>query len=494
MNLPHRTLAPLLLLFPVAALATPPLFPADNPWNQPITSAPVAANSAAIMSSIIGTFGNNRLHPDFGQAAVTSANPLYGIPYNIVQGSTTPRVSVVIDAYPTQSDRVDCPIPANAILEGDRQNGPTVGLSARGDSHLIVWDQESNIVYEFYRASRPSENADGRWHADAQAVWDMNANTFRTLGWTSADAAGLPILAGLVRPDEALPVAQGGQGIIRHPIRFTLTNSVILHKYIYPASHVANPGNTNAAIQPPMGSRFRLKASVNITGLDPQSRVIAQAMKDYGLILADNGSNFFFTGTSFAMNAQNQPMLSWNDDDIQSTARGLKSLRFADFEVVDLTPQVTSLSAPSAPPGATLTISGLNFSGAAGRLAVLFGSTPSPSVTYISDSQLAAVVPAGAGAVDLRVRSGLVVAPSTQNLTSPIFGYGLSPITAAARFTFSSACIADFNASGTPDIDDLFLYLNAWFQSDPRADVDNLNGVAIDDLFLFLNAWFEGCP
>ena len=283
------------------------LFPADNPWNQNISQAPVATNSAAIMSSIIATYGNGRFHPDFGQDYQTADTDLYGIPYNVVHGNTTARVHVVIDAYPDQSDLLDAPIPANAVIEGDMQTGPTVGVDNRGDSHLLVWDEDNNVAYEFYRASRPSENTDGQWHADQESVWDMKTNTFRTLGWTSADAAGLPILPGLARPDEALPASQGGQGIIRHALRFTLPNAVILNQYLYPGSHTANPGNTNRSIQPPMGARFRLKASVDISSLNPQSKVVAQALKDYGLIVADNGSAFFMTGASYSVDSQ-QPL------------------------------------------------------------------------------------------------------------------------------------------------------------------------------------------
>src|SRR5262245_24322951 len=237
------------------------LFPGDHPWNQNIAAAPVAANSQAIINNIIARYGNGRLHPDFGQD-YRNGNDLYGIPFNIVHGNTLAKSRVIIDAYPGESDIMNAPIPANAVLEGDFQNGPRSGVNRRGDSHLLIWDVDNNIAYEFYRASRPSENSDGRWHADQQTVWDMNTNTFRTLGWTSADAAGLSILAGLVRPDEALPVSQGGQGIINHAILFTLRNSVVLDQYIYPGSHTANPGNNNRAIQPPMGARFRLKASV----------------------------------------------------------------------------------------------------------------------------------------------------------------------------------------------------------------------------------------
>ena len=333
------------------------LFPSDNPWNQNISQAPVATNSAAVMNSIIAKYGNGRFHPDFGQDYQLATNPLYGIPYNVAHGNSTPRIQVLIDAYPGESDVQNAPIPANAVIEGDTQNGPTVGVNNRGDSHLLVWDEDNNVAYEFYRASRPAENTDGMWHADQESIWDMKTNSFRTLGWTSADAAGLPILPGLARPDEALPTSQGGQGIIRHALRFTLPNAVILNQYLYPASHTANPGNTNRAIQPPMGARFRLKAAVDISTLNPQSKIVAQALKDYGLIVADNGSAFFMTGASHAVGATNQFALTWNDNDIQDSVHGLKSLLFTNFEVVDLCPAVTNVSPSHAAAGNSLTIS-----------------------------------------------------------------------------------------------------------------------------------------
>ncbi len=229
------------------------LFPSNNPWNQNISAAPVAATSPAIMSNIIAKAGNGKVHPDFSEDFQASGSSLYGIPYNVVHGNSTPKVNVVIDGYPSESDIQPIPIPANAVIEGDTQSGPTVGEGNRGDSHLIVWDEDNNIDYELDDASRPSENADGQWHADSEAVWNMNTNTFRTLGYTSADAAGLPILPGLVRPDEAIPTSQGGQGAINHAIRFTLSNNIILNQFLYPASHVANGGNTNTANMPPMG-------------------------------------------------------------------------------------------------------------------------------------------------------------------------------------------------------------------------------------------------
>lgn len=413
------------------------LFPADNPWNQNISQAPVATNSAAIMSSIIATYGNGRFHPDFGQDYQTANTDLYGIPYNVVHGNTTARVHVVIDAYPDESDLLDVPIPGNAVIEGDRQTGPTVGVDNRGDSHLLVWDEDNNVAYEFYRASRPSENTDGQWHADQESVWDMKTNTFRTLGWTSADAAGLPILPGLARPDEALPTSQGGQGIIRHALRFTLPNAVILNQYLYPASHTANPGNNNRSIQPPMGARFRLKARVDISSLKPQSQVVAQALKDYGLIVADNGSAFFMTGASYSVDTSNHFALTWNDSDIQDTAQGLKSLLFTNFEVVDLSPAIASVSPTQAVAGTSVTITGRNFSGAAGRLSVWFGANQAQA-TPTDDAHVAALAPSGSGTVDVQVQSGVGNANSTANYTSPIWGYGLSVTSIVDQFTFQT--------------------------------------------------------
>jgi hypothetical protein len=463
------------------------LFPADNPWNQRVDQAPVASNSAAIMSSIVGKYGDGRLHPDFGQD-YRNSGPLYGIPYNVVHGNGVTKVHVVIDAYPSESDLKDAPIPAGAVLEGDLQNGPSVGVDNRGDSHLIVWDEDNNVVYEFYRASRPSENADGRWHADGEAVWDMKVNTFRTIGDTSADAAGLTILPGLVRPDEGLPTSEGGQGAINHAIRFTLQNAVILNQFIYPASHVANPGNTNSAIQPPMGARFRLKASVNISTLNPESQVVAQAMKDYGMIVADNGSNFFFSGASASVNANNQYALTWNDNDIQDSVHGLKSLHYSDFEVVDLTPIVTGLSTTSGSAGTSVTVVGKNFSGAAGHLQVFFGSAPATSVTVVDDSHVLVVAPTGSGTVDVRVQSGVGDPSDASNVKSPIFGYGTSTVSAADRFAYVVTPIpADFNLDGVVNLIDLNIF-KANFGTGTTWATGDANGDGLVNL-ADLNIW-----
>ncbi|MDB5349876.1 MAG: hypothetical protein JWN86_1123, partial [Planctomycetota bacterium] len=421
----------------VMSLLGQSLFPSDNPWNQKITAAPVASNSGAILNNITSIYGNGALHPDFGQDARSSGD-LYGIPYNIVHGNTQAKVSVVVDGYPSESDLKAVPIPAGAVIEGDYQNGPKAGLGNRGDSHLIVWDVDNNVAYELFQASRPSENSDGKWHAAQETVWDMKTNTFRTLGFTSADASGHSLLVGLIRPDEALPVSQGGQGVINHAIRFTLKNNLILNKYIYPASHIAN-SNTNAAVDPPMGSRFRLKASVDISSLSPQSKIIAQAMKDYGLILADNGSNFYISGASYSVDANNNFVATWNDNDIQSSTTGLKSLNFNDFEVVNLTPVVTGLSASSGAASNTITVIGQNFSGAAGQLQVLFGSNSATNVKVLDDSHVSVVVPAGSGTVDVRVKSGVTVSGAGANINGSTFGYGTSVVNTSDRFTYGGS-------------------------------------------------------
>jgi hypothetical protein len=459
------------------------LFPSDYPWNQKITNAPVASISAAVINHIGGT---TPFHPDFGQDPL-NGNPMYGIPYNVVHG-TQAKINVIIDAYPGESDVVAAPIPANAVIEGDFGNGPnhTTGYvtGGRGDSHMIVWDQDNNIAYEFYHATRPGEfNAfTGKtdathWHADQETVWDMKTDTFRTLGITSVDAAGLSVLAGLTRPDEGLTIAQGGQGVITHALRFTLDNSIILNQYIYPGSHKTdnppnNPTNTDPSRDPPMGARFRLKASVDISQMNPEAKIIAQAMKDYGLILADNGSNMYVSGAAYSVNASNNFALTWDDNDIQDSVHGLKSLTASDFEMVDLTPQVSSVNASSGAAGTTVTITGKNFSGAAGRLQVLFGNNNATSVTFLSDTQITAVVPAGSGTVDVRVISGITGAAANDTNSNtgnganvegsaapgggPIFGYGISAISAADQFTytaptvtgiaFNDGVLADMNA------------------------------------------------
>jgi hypothetical protein len=423
------------------------LFPTNNPWNQNISAAPVASNSAAIIASI---GASTHFHPDWGADSPTNGpSPLYGIPYNVVHGNGVAKVTVIIDNYPGESDIVPMPIPANAVIEGDYQNGPNPNGAGynpgqRGDSHLIVWDEDNNVDYELYAATRPSDpflfdgvtsHTDGKWHAAQETVWGFKTNEFRPLGYTSADAAGLPILAGLARPEEGLPASLGGQGAIKHALRITQPSNVISAHYIYPASHIVTRSG-----QLPFGSRFRLAntPTVNnlITTMGPQAQIIAKAMQQYGLIVADIGSAMYVTGASASGNATNQIQLTWNINDVLT----LRQLTAGDFDVVDLTPLLTGLSASNGVTGSLVTITGQNFSGAAGHLSVFFGTNAASSVNVLSDSQISVNVPLGSGTVDVTVRSG-AYEPDTYdspgaNVKEPIFGYGTSALTPADKFTY----------------------------------------------------------
>ena len=423
------------------------LFPANNPWNQDISGAPVAANSATIISAI---GGSRKIHPDWGtDSPADGASPLYGIPYNVVHGNSSAKVSVIIDDYPTESDLVAAPIPANAMIEGDYENGPNASgpgynTGQRGDSHLLIWDEDNNIAYEFYGAARPADpnlldetsHTDGKWHAAQETVWYFNTNYFRPLGYTSADAAGLSVLAGLARPDEGLPASQGGQGVINHALRMTLPSSIVSAHYIYPASH-----KVSASGMLPLGARLRLRnnSTVNtlITNMGPQSQIVARAMQRYGLILADIGSAMYVSGTSAAVNATNGLGLVWNMNDILG---GLTQLAASNFEVVNLAPAVTNLSQSVGATGTLLMINGYNFSGAAGQVSVFFGNTAATAPNVLGDSQISVAVPAGAGTVDVTVQSGLYE-PDTYdgpgaNAQEPVFGYGKSATNAADKFTY----------------------------------------------------------
>lgn len=410
-------------------LAGDTLFPADNPWNQRINNAPVAANSSTLVASIGAT---RNLHPDFG---TIYEGAYIGIPYVIVSG-TQPKVNVIIDAYPDESDIVPVPIPPGAPLEGD----PLPSEENDGDRHLIIYDPDNNIAYELYNVHRPSETDDGQWHADSQAVWHMDQNWFRTPGDTSADAAGLPILPGLVRVDEVLD-----QGVINHALRFTVPNS--RNSYVYPASHQAGVNNAN---YPRMGERFRLKADFDISGFSPTNRIILQALKDYGMIVADNGSGWYLSGA---------PSSRWDDDELSE----LKDIAGSNFEAVNLTPIATSLSQTtgSTSGGTAVTITGKNFSGAAGQLQVRFGTTPASSVNIVSDTTLIVTSPAhSAGTVDVVVQTP----------------YGTSATSAAARFTYQTT-------STTNQIVGRRLFYNQSGTSSPlRYDGNNAAVNANDDL------------
>ena len=281
---------------PVAAsatLAVRPLFPADNVWNVAIDKLPVDANSAAY----IATIGAGKpVHPDFGTVYDGAPN---GIPYVIVT-RTQPHVAVSF-SYASESDRGPYPIPPDAPIEG--------GSSGSGDRHVLIVDRDAGKLYELFAAY---PNADGSWRAGSGAVFDLDSNALRPATWTSADAAGLPILPGLARYEEV------AAGEIPHALRFTAPQT--RNTFIWPARHQAS--SLTDARYPPLGQRFRLKQSVNISGFGPNVQRILRTLKKYGMFLADNGSSWFLSGA---------PDPRWDDDELHQ----LGQLHGSDFEAVD---------------------------------------------------------------------------------------------------------------------------------------------------------------
>lgn len=271
-----------------------PVLPASSAWNRPVDRAPVARNSATLIRSIGLTAG---FHADFG-SGLWDGGPI-GIPFTTV-GAGQPKVKVAFD-YADESDRGPYPIPPGAPIEG--------GRNADGDRHVIVVDRASCTLYELYDAHPLSGGA--RWRAGSGAIYDLRRNPARPKGWTSADAAGLPILPGLARYDEV------AAGAIAHALRFTAPRTRAA--FIPPARHFASDSRDPKL--PPMGLRVRLKRSVSLRGLPPQARVIAVAMKRYGLLLADNGSPWYVSGA---------PNPGWDNDQLHALDR----IRGSDFEVV----------------------------------------------------------------------------------------------------------------------------------------------------------------
>jgi hypothetical protein len=271
------------------------IFPADNVWNVPVDALPIDPNSAAYVATI---GANSYLHPDFG-SGTWEGSPI-GIPYVDVPG-TQPRVAVTFD-YADESDPGPYPIPANAPIEG--------GPDSDGDRHVLVVDRDNCLLYELFYAF---PQADGSWHAGSGAVFDLNVNALRPAGWTSADAAGLPILPGLIHYDEV------AEGEIRHAVRVTAPQT--RKEYVWPARHYAS--NLTGARYPPMGQRFRLKADCDISGFSLEVQVILRALKKYGMILADNGAPWFISGV---------PDERWDNDVLHE----LRQVHGSDFEAVDV--------------------------------------------------------------------------------------------------------------------------------------------------------------
>lgn len=302
----RKTRWPLMVALAACALAGPPLpdrgrhgslhgrlpFPPDNPWNRRIDHEPVDPNSDALIHSV----GVDRpLHADFG--SFWEGKPL-GIPYLVVDG-TTPRLPVTFE-YAEESDPGPYPVPPNPPIEG--------GPDGDGDRHVLLLDRDHWKLYELYKVFPDGQG----YRAGSGAIFDLNSNRLRPAGWTSADAAGLPIFPGLVRYDEVVE-----QKSIRHALRFTVRRT--RRAFISPARHYAS--SSNDANLPPMGMRVRLKASYDISRFPPTVQVVLQALKTYGMICADNGSDWFISGTHDER---------WNNDEMAAIQR----VTGKDLEVV----------------------------------------------------------------------------------------------------------------------------------------------------------------
>jgi hypothetical protein len=288
-------LVPLALAASAAAHPLPqapncPVFPETSVWNKPVTALPVRKDSRTIVNSIGASLD---LHADFG-SGLWGGGPI-GIPITVVD-SSVPRSFVDFD-YADESDPGPYPIPDDVAIEG--------GPSADGDRHAVIVDSETCFLYELF-ALYPS------WSAGSGAIWDLTSNALRPRGWTSADAAGLPILPGLARYDEV------AAGSIRHALRFTVRRS--RRAYIYPARHFASSYTSRSL--PPMGLRLRLRRNYPVADFPPQAQVVLRALKRYGMIVADNGSSWYVSGA---------PDPGWDDDDLHTLGR----VKGSDFRVVD---------------------------------------------------------------------------------------------------------------------------------------------------------------
>ena len=269
------------------------ILPPDNIWNRPVDDLPVHSMSATWVATI---GASATVHPDFG-AGLWDGGPI-GIPFNLVPG-TQPRVAVTFD-YEDDSDPGPYPVPPNPQIEG--------GPASSGDRHILMIDYDHCVLYELYSAyPQPG----GAWHAGSGAIFDLSSNTLRPDTWTSADAAGLPVFPGLIRYDEV------AAGEIAHALRFTAPQT--RRAYVWPATHYAS--SLTGTQYPPMGQRFRLKASFDETGFSALNRVILRALKTYGMFLADNGSAWYLSGA---------PDERWNNTEL----RQLKQLKGSDFEAV----------------------------------------------------------------------------------------------------------------------------------------------------------------
>ncbi|MFN8010703.1 MAG: glycoside hydrolase family 44 protein [Holophagaceae bacterium] len=336
------------------------VFAASSAWNQDISGLPVDPNSATLIATIGASKG---LKGDYG--AGLWAGGKIGIPYVVVSGQ--PKVPLTFTAYGDESDPGPYPVPPAAPIEGD----PAVPND--GDRHVLVLDRDTCTLYELYRAFPVGGGTS--WKADSAAVWDLKGDTKRPLGWTSADAAGLPVFPGLVRYDEA------AAGQIRHALRFTA--NLTRKAFTPPATHWASSSTDPA--RPPMGMRVRLKAGYDISGFSPTTQAVLQALKTYGMILADNGSDWYISGA---------PDDRWNNSAIAELSR----VKGSDLEVVKMGTIYTSVPAGTPPAISAFTASPATL--AAGQTSTLSFTVTGASTVIISPE--VGVVTGGATAVSVR--------------------------------------------------------------------------------------------
>lgn len=372
------------------------MLPANNVWNSRIDQLPVDANSAAYINTIGASKG---LHPDFSSTG-------YGIPYVIVPG-TQPKVPVTF-TYASESDPGPYPIPPNAPIEG--------GASSSGDRHVLVLENTHCILYELY-AAYPQTG--GSWTAGSGAVFDLGSNQLRPAGWTSADAAGLPILPGLLRYDEV------AAGVINHAIRMTAPQT--RNQYIWPARHQAS--SLTGSQYPPMGQRFRLKASFDVTPYSQDVQVILTALKKYGAILADNGSSWYLTGA---------PDSRWNDTTLHSLGQILGS----NMEAVDESGLMTDPNSGAV--STTPTLSGVKL-----NPAEIVGGTSSTQNQIV----LNAPAPAGGATVSLSSSNlALASVPAsvlvTAGTATAVFPIRTSAVTSRTAVTIAATYLGVTDTAG----------------------------------------------
>jgi hypothetical protein len=389
-------------------------------WHQDVTNAALDPNSAKIISTT-GDLAGSNLHPDFGSIAGGD----YGIPYTVVDSSTTPGISVPITIYPVDSDITLYPIPATLPIEGSPGECPTDG----NDRHAIVVDRNGCVAYEMYQAAHCTSG----WTAAGGILWDFTTAEKRPFGLSSADAAGLSVFEGLIRYDEIVA------GVINHAIRFTAghTKSDANNGYFTaPATHAA--GN-NATTDNIMGMRIRLKADFDISGFSSTNQIILKAMKQYGMILADNGTNMFFQGT---------PDSRWSDDDLGK----LKAIPSTDFDVVQMGPVYDAATAPT---GAAPVIT--SFKASASSVPSGTSVTLTPVMTGASYAFIdkvgfnrgpVTVAPTATTTYMLTARNayGTTTASVTVTVTSPTGG---TPVLAFASIANATTATAPFAVSAT---------------------------------------------